>query len=80
MLKNKQGTFYTKKMLKAKIIRQGMSCEDTCFDHAMVKIFFHLLKNELLYLQIVELVKCLNQYNNCQSKANLKGLLSAIRR
>ncbi|BAL00143.1 putative transposase [Oscillibacter valericigenes Sjm18-20] len=69
-------------MLRRKGIRQSMSRKENCLDNAVIENFFGLLKSELLYLQEEyfkrELVDYLDYYNNCRSKAKLKGLPPAI--
>lgn len=76
------------RMLRRKGIRQSMSRKGNCMDNAVVENFFGLLKSELFYLQEFvsmehfkrELVDYLDYYNNCRSKAKLKGPPPAIHR
>ena len=65
-----------------------MSRKGNCFDNAVIKNFFGLLKSDLLYLQEfrsmehfkLELLEYLDYYNNRRIKAKLKGLPPAIHR
>ncbi len=65
-----------------------MSRKGNCLENVVIENFFGLLKSELLYLQEFdsmehfkrELIDYLDYYNNCRSKAKLKGLPPAIYR
>lgn len=92
ILHSDQGWQYQHKqygrMLESKGVRQSMSRKGNCLDNAVIENFFGLLKSELLYLQKFdsidhfksELIDYLHYYNNCRSKAKLKGLSPAIHR
>ena len=92
ILHSDQGWQYQHKqyqrMLKAKGVRQSMSCKGNCLGNAVAENFFGLLKSELLYLQKFqsmqnfkqELIDYLDYYNNRRIKAKLKGLPPAIHR
>ena len=92
ILHSDQGWQYQHKqyqrILRAKGIRQSMSRKGNCLDNAVIENFFGLLKSELLYLQKFdsmehfkqELIDYLDYYNNCRSKAKLKGLPPALHR
>ena len=76
------------RMLKAKGIRQSMSCKGNCLDNAVIENFFGLFKSELLYLQEfdslvhfkTELIDYMDYYNNRRIKAKLKGLPPTLHR
>lgn len=69
------------KDLKYKKIIQSMSRKGNCLDNAMMKIFFGLMKNELLYLREWDsvkqfkkgLIKYIRYDNNDRIKLRLNG-------
>ena len=69
-------------MLKDHNITQSMSRKGYCLDNAMMKNFFGLMKNELLYTNKFESIeafegalrKYIDWYNNKRIKLRLKGM------
>jgi putative transposase len=86
VLHSDQGWYYQhtryQKLLKDRGIIQSMSRKGNCMDNAMMKNFFGLMKNELLYINKFssiedfeeELRKYIWWYNNKRIKLSLKGL------
>lgn len=68
-------------LTKTSII-QSMSRKGNCYDNAVIKNFFGIMKSELLYLQEFESVEHFKQelanyveyYNRKRIKAKLKGM------
>lgn len=73
---------------REKGVHQSMNRKGNFLDNVVIKKFFGLLKNEVLYLQEFhssehfkqELVEYLDYYNSRRIKAKLKGLSPAIHR